>query len=140
VCPAVPPAPETVVTEQTARARLGSALARNPSLELQPEAAAALQAGLVDPRLVLVLADLASPRRLTVDAFPVEPLEPPYALRRHVLLSAVDGLPASGDPQPQVRTWFTGRQSPFVPNSIEVRGEALLIGYPAPTPTGLIAD
>jgi len=26
-----------------------------------------------------------------------------------------------------------------VPNSIEVRGEALLIGFPAPTPTGLIA-
>jgi hypothetical protein len=51
--------------------------------------------GLVDPRVVLVLADLASPRRLAVDDFPVEPLEPPYALRRHVLLSAVDGLPAS---------------------------------------------
>ena len=64
VCPAAPLAPETVVAEQAARARFGAALARNPSLELQPEAAAALQAGLVDPRLVLVLADLASPRRL----------------------------------------------------------------------------
>jgi len=38
-----------------------------------------------------------------------------------------------------VRTWFAAQQSPFVPNSIEVRGNALLIGYPAPTPTGLIA-
>ncbi len=138
VCPAASLAPEAVVAEQAARARFGSALARNPSLELQPEAAAVLRAGLVDPRLVLVLADLASPRRLAVDDFPVEPLEPSYALRRHVLLSAVDGLPASGDPQPLVRTWFAGQQSPFVPNSIDVRGEALLIGFPAPTPTGLI--
>jgi hypothetical protein len=48
-------------------------------------------------------------------------------------------LPASGDPQPLVRTWFAAQQSPFVPNSIEARGEALLIGFPAPTPTGLIA-
>ena len=139
VCPAAPLAPETVVAEQAARARFGAALARNPSLELQPEAAAALQAGLVDPRLVLVLADLASPRRLAVEDFPVEPLEPPYALRRHVLLGAVDGLPASGDPQSLIRTWFAGQQRPFVPNSIEVQGEALLIGFPAPTPTGLIA-
>jgi hypothetical protein len=139
VCPAAPLAPETVVAEQAARARFGSALARNPSLELQPEAAAVLEAGLVDPRLVLVLADLASPRRLAIDDFPVEPLEPPYALRRHVLLGAVDGLPAAGGPQSQVRTWFASQQSPFVPNTIEVRGEALLIGFPAPTPTGLIA-
>jgi hypothetical protein len=139
VCPAAPLVPATVAAEQGARARFGTALARNPPLELQPEAAAALQAGLVDPRLVLVLADLASPRRLVVEGFPVEPLEPPYALRRHVLLGAVDGLPAAGDPQSLIRTWFAGRQRPFVPNSIEVQGEALLIGYPAPTPTGLIA-
>ena len=115
VCPAAPLAPETVVAEQAARARFGAALARNPSLELQPEAAAALQAGLVDPRLVLVLADLASPRRLAVEDFPVEPPEPPYALRRHVLLGAVDGLPASGDPQSLIRTWFaasSARSSP----------------------------
>ena len=123
MCPAAPLEPATVVAEQAARARFGAALARNPSLELQPAAAAALQAGLVDPRVVLVLADLASPRRLAVDDFPVEPLEPPYALRRHVLLSAVDGLPASGDPQPLLRTWFAGQQSPFVPSSIEVRGD-----------------
>ena len=49
-------------------------MTRNRSLELAPAAAAALQAGLVDPRVVLVLADLASPRRLAVDDFPVEPL------------------------------------------------------------------
>jgi hypothetical protein len=139
VCPAAPLAADTAVAEQAARARFGTALARNPSVSLQPEAAAALQAGLVDPRLVLVLADLASPRRLAVEAFPVEPLEPPYALRRHVLLGAVDGLPAAGDPQALIRTWFAAQQPPFVPHSIEVQDEALLIGFPAPTPTGLIA-
>ena len=139
VCPAAPPEPGTAAAELAARARFGGALARNPSLELSPDAAAALQAGLVDPRLVLVLADLASPRRLAVDGFPAEPLEPSYALRRRVLLGAVDGRPAAGDPQEQLRSWFAAQQGPFVPRSIQVQGDALLIGYPAPTPTGLIA-
>ena len=91
------------------------------------------------PAVVLVLADLASPRRLAVEDFPVEPLEPPYALRRHVLLERRRRAARLGGPQQLMRTWFAGQQRPFVPNSIEVRGEALLIGYPAPTPTGLIA-
>ena len=112
VCPAAPLVPETVVAEQVAQARFRAALPRNPTLDLQPEAAAVLQAGLVDPRLVLVLADLASRRRLAIDDFPVEPLEPPYALRRHVLLGAVDGLPASGGPQSLIRTWFAEPAEP----------------------------
>ena len=113
-----------------------TALARNPSLELQPAAAAALQAGLVDPRVVLVLADLASPRRLAVDDFPVEPLEPPYALRRHVLLSAVDGLPASGDPQPLMRTWFAASRARSSRTRSRSGASALLIGYPGSHPDG----
>ena len=138
VCPATPVAPATAAAEQAGRARFGSALARNPSLELQPAAAAALEAGIVDPRVVLILADLASPRRLAVADFPVAPYEPPYALRRRVLLTAVDDMPASGDPQPLVRTWLEAQQPPFVPSSIEADGPALLIGYSAPTPTGLL--
>jgi hypothetical protein len=138
ICPAAPPEPATVVAEQAGRARFGGALARNPSLELQPAAAEALQAGLVDPRVVLMLADLASPRRLAVADFPVAPFEPPYALRRHVLLTAVDGRPASGDPLPLLRTWMDGQQPPFAPSSMQPEGPALLIGYPAPTPAGLL--
>jgi hypothetical protein len=138
VCPAAPIEPANVVAEQARRARFGTALASNAALDLDPAAAAALRAGLVDPRVVLILAGLASPRRLTVADFPVAPFEPPYALRRRVLLTAVDGLPASGDPLPLVRTWLTAQQSPFAPTSIEPEGPALLIGYPAPTPTGLL--
>jgi hypothetical protein len=88
--------------------------------------------------LVLVLADLASPRRLAIADFPVASFEPPYALRRRVLLTAVDGMPASGDPQPLLRNWLEAQQAPFVPSSVEARGPALLISYPAPTPTGLL--
>lgn len=139
VCPADPVAPATAAAEQAGRARFGSALARNPALTLEPAAAAALEAGLVDPRVVLVLADLASPRRLAIADFPVAPYEPPDALRRRVLLTAVDGMPASGDPQPLVRTWLTRQLPPFVPSAIEATGPALLIVYPAPAPTGLLA-
>ena len=138
VCSATPIPPATVAAEQAGRARFGGALARNPALDLQPAAAAALEAGIVDPRLVLVLADLASPRRLAIADFPVASFEPPYALRRRVLLTAVDGMPASGDPQPLLRTWLSSQQAPFVPSSVEARGPALLIAYPAPTPTGLL--
>ncbi len=138
VCPVARVEPEAAAAEQAGRARFGSALARNPSMELQPAAAAALQAGIVDPRVVLMLADLASPRRLAVADFPVAPYEPPYALRRRVLLTAVDGMPASGDPQPLLRTWLAGQQPPFVPGAVEADGAALLISYPAPTPAGLL--
>lgn len=139
VCPATPVEPAAAAAaEQVGRARFGSALTRNPSLQLAPAAAAALEAGIVDPRLVLVLADLASPRRLAVADFPVAPFEPPYALRRHVRLTAVDDLPASGDQMPLLRTWLENQQPPFVPSSVRADGPALLISYPAPTPTGLI--
>ena len=60
-------------------------------------------------------------------------------MRRHVLLITVNGLPAAGDPLPLVRTWLSGQQPPFVPTTIEPDGSALLVGYPAPIPTGLIA-
>jgi hypothetical protein len=139
VCPGNPVAPATAAAEQAGRARFGSALARNPSLQLEPPAAAALEAGIVDPRIVLVLADLASPRKLAIADFPVAPFEPPYALRRRVVLTAVDGMPASGDPQPLIRTWFSSQQPPFVPSTIETDGPDLVIAYPAPTPTGLLA-
>jgi hypothetical protein len=139
VCPGSPVAPATAAAEQAGRARFGSALARNPSLQLEPAAAAALEAGIVDPRIVLVLADLASPRKLAIADFPVAPFEPPYALRRRVVLTAVDGMPASGDPQPLVRTWLSSQQPPFVPSTVQTDGTALLIAYPAPTPTGLLA-
>jgi hypothetical protein len=138
VCPVARVEPAMAAAEQAGRARFGSALARNPSIELQPAAAAALQAGIVDPRVVLMLADLASPRRLAIADFPVAAYEPPYALRRRVLLTAVDGMPASGDPQPLLRTWLSSQQPPFVPSSVEVDGSGLLIAYPAPTPTGLL--
>jgi hypothetical protein len=138
VCPAAPLQPDAAVAEQAGRARFGAALADNPSLELQPAADAALRAGIVDPRVVLVLADLASPRRLAIADFPVAPFEPPYALRRHVLLTAVDGMPASGEPLPLLRTWLAGQQRPFVPSSVVPEGPALLIGFSAPTPPGLL--
>ncbi len=138
VCPVARVEPAAAAAEQAGRARFGSALARNPSMELQPAAAAALRAGIVDPRVVLMLADLASPRRLAIADFPVAPHEPPYALRRRVLLTAVDGMPAAGDPQPLLRAWLSAQQPPFIPSTIEADGSALLIAYPAPTPAGLL--
>jgi hypothetical protein len=138
VCPAVPAEPATAAAEQAVRARFGGALTRNPALDLAPPAAAALRAGIVDPRVVLILADLAGPRRLAIADFPVVPHEPAYALRRRVLLTAVDGMPAAGDPQPLLRAWLAGQQPPFVPNTVEALGPDLLVAYPAPTPTGLL--
>jgi hypothetical protein len=130
---------EPMIAEQAERARFGALLVSNPALQLAPPAVEALEAGIVDPRVVLMLAGLAGPRQLEIADFPLAPLEPPYAVRRHVLLTTVNGLPAAGDPLPLVRTWLSGQQPPFVPTTIEPDGSALLVGYPAPVPTGLIA-
>ena len=126
----VPPVPQCVAIATLAsvpRGAGGSPTAVCPVARVEPAVAAAEQAGApgsaarwpATPRsscsrpppprcrpgswtrgVVLMLADLASPRRLAIADFPVAAYEPPYALRRRVLLTAVDGMPASGDPQP----------------------------------------
>ena len=138
VCRPDQAAVDAVTAERPARARLGTALVANPSLEIAPAAQEALRAGDVDARLVLVLAAMASAQRMTVADFPAAELDTPEVPRRRMLISAVDGLPATGDAQPAVRSWLDGQQPPFAPSLVRPIGSELLIGFPAPTQAGLL--
>lgn len=126
----------TVAAEQPARSRLGAALAGNPSLALAGPAAAALRAGSVDPRLMLVLAAMTTAHRLAVADFPVVAHDAPGLPRRRAVLTGVDGTdPASSE---LLRAWLSGQQPPFVPTLVVPSGPDLVVGYPSPPPGGLL--
>ena len=129
---------DPVAAESERRIRFGAALADNPALRLGPAAAAALRAGQVDPRLMLVLAAMTTAHRVAVDDFPAVELDAPDVPRRQALLTAIDGgAPASSE---LLRTWLNAQQPPFVPSSIRPSGSAVLVGYPAPPTGGLLPE
>jgi hypothetical protein len=129
---------EAVTSESASRTRLGAALAENPALRLTPAAAGALRAGDVDPRLMLVLAAMTTAHQISIDDFPAAALDTPDLPRRRALLSVVDGVaPASSE---LLRTWLGAQQPPFKPSLIQPAGSALLVGYPAPPPSGLLPN
>ena len=101
-------------TEQAGRIRIGTALAGNHGLQLGPSAADLLTTGRVDPRLMIVLSVLAGSHTLVISDFPTAPYEPDDVLRRQVLLTSVDGLPAAAGPR-FLRDWLNGQHAPFVP-------------------------
>jgi hypothetical protein len=124
--------------EAPQRVRLGEALSGNPALGLAPGAAALLREGRVDPRVMLVLTAMASARQLTIADFPAAPLAPDDALRRRVLLTAVDGLPVGSGSDELLAQWLSGQQPPFVPGSVLTTADGLLVTYPASPATGLL--
>jgi hypothetical protein len=109
----------------------------NPRLRLAPAAADQLRQGAVDPRVMIVLAALTGAHTLTVSAFPAEPLEPPDAVRRRVLLGPVDGRPAA-DPPPELRDWLAAQQPPFAPAVVQPDPDGLVLGYAGAPPAGLL--
>ena len=124
-------------TEQAGRVRVGTALAGNHGLQLGPSATDLLTIGRVDPRLMIVLSVLASSHTLVISDFPTAPYEPGDVLRRQVLLTSVDGLPAASGPT-FLRDWLDGQHAPFVPAVVRVEDGGLMVGYRAPTPAGLL--
>lgn len=124
--------------EAPQRVRLGGALSGNPALDLAPGAAALLREGRVDPRVMLVLTAMASARQLAIADFPAAPLAPDDALRRRVLLTAVDGLPVGSGSDELLAQWLSGQQPPFVPGSVLPTADGLLVTYPASPATGLL--
>ena len=124
-------------TEQAGRVRVGTALAGNHGLQRGPSATDLLTTGRVDPRLMIVLSVLASSHTLVISDFPTAPYEPGDVLRRQVLLTSVDGLPAASGPT-FLRDWLDGQHAPFVPAVVRVEDGGLMVGYRAPTPAGLL--
>ncbi len=121
------------------RTRFGAALAANDAMRWTPEAVAALRAGRVDPRLMTVLAGLTAAHRITVSQLPTAAGEPPDAPRRTAVITEFDGA-STADPAnaPALRQWLERQLPPYDPLVTAQAGQPLRVGFPAPTPFGLI--
>lgn len=129
-----------VEAEQPRRARLGEQLAGNTSVALSPGAAQLLRSGAVDARVVLVLAAIAGSHTLAVSDFPAAPLDPPGAPRRRMVITETDGAVADGAPLPLLRNWLNGQKAPFAPTEVRPVGAGLVVGFPTPSPGGLLPE
>ncbi|MDT7579907.1 MAG: hypothetical protein QOK35_1171 [Pseudonocardiales bacterium] len=138
ICDARAAAPDPEPAERASRVRIGTALAGNPSLQLDPAAADLLRQGAVDPRIMIVLAALAGGHTLTVPDFPPAMLEPAGTLRRQVLVTAVDGAPVGAEAPSSLREWFRGQLPPYAPAVIRDDPSGLLVGYRDTPPAGLL--
>jgi hypothetical protein len=127
-------------TGRASRIRIGTALAGNPALQLDPRAAELLTTGQVDPRVMIVLAALGSAHTVTVAEFPPVALESPAALRRRVVVTAVDGEAATTDGPVALHDWLGRQRAPFAPPVLRNVGDGLLVGYRGPSPAGLLPD
>src|SRR6185437_5847644 len=76
ICGALPPVADPDPGERASRVRIGTALAGNPGLRLDPAAAQLLRQGSVDPRIMVVLVALTGTHTLTVADFPLPALDP----------------------------------------------------------------
>jgi hypothetical protein len=129
-----------VEAEQPRRARLGEQLVGNSSLTLSAGAAQLLRSGAVDARVVLVLAAIAGTHRLTVGDFPAAPLDPQDAPRRRMVIAEVDGATATGAPLGLLSNWLGTQQAPFAPTEVRPVGAGLVVGFPTPSPGGLLPE
>jgi hypothetical protein len=133
----VRPTPEQV----RARAELAEALLANPTTEVSPADAGILAAGQVDPRLLGLLAGIGARYGLGLHSLPAVPGEPPGALVRQAVVSAVGGRPLSEDPAAagELRTWLAVQHEPYAPDRITDVDGGLLLGYDlVADPDGLV--
>ncbi|WP_410673619.1 glycosyl transferase [Amycolatopsis sp. cmx-4-68] len=126
----VPPPDPAAASEWSARTHAGEALTASARITLAQEAAAALHAGDVDPRLVTTIAALSALRPVRVAAFPAVPGEDAAGLpRRRVLLTGADDTAAA---------FYTGQRDLFRPSSVRPADGGVLVTYPLCAPTGLL--
>jgi hypothetical protein len=138
ICGARPSVADPDPAERASRVRIGTALAGNPGLQLDPAAAELLRQGSVDPRIMVVLAALTGTHTLAVADFPLPALDPQASVRQQVLVTAVDGAPATGDATASLREWLGGQHAPYAPTVLRDDGAALLVGYRDAPPAGLL--
>jgi hypothetical protein len=127
-----------------ARASAGSQLLHNRSIHVSAAARTALADGQVDPRLLLTLAALAHLRPLDVTGFG----GPSPGASAGVPLRSVEiaGAAPPGSRHPvalhRLMVVMQAQRAPFVPSSLEIvrtpGGAVLRIGYPVPSPLGLL--
>jgi len=134
----------TLAADVRARASAGSQLLRNRSIHVSAAARTALADGQVDPRLLVTLAALAHLRPLDVTGFG----DPSPGASAGVPLRSVEitGAAPPGSRHPvalhSLMVVMQAQRAPFVPSSLEIvrtpGGAVLRIGFPVPSPLGLL--
>jgi hypothetical protein len=127
-----------------ARASAGAQLLRNRSIHVSAAARTALANGEVDPRLLVTLAALAHLRPLDITGFggPSPGASAGVPLRSAEITGAAP--PGSRHPVPlhSLMVVMQAQRAPYVPSSLEIvripGGAVLRIGYPVPSPLGLL--
>ena len=128
-----------------ARKRAGAALLHDPRVTASSAAAGQLTGGLVDARLLAALAALAGLHPLDITGFgrPSPGASAGVPLRSAVITGAAP--PGSRHPvSPQgLMVILHAQRSPYLPSSLDIvrippGGAVLRIGYPVPSPLGLL--
>jgi 4-amino-4-deoxy-L-arabinose transferase-like glycosyltransferase len=129
--------------ERTQRwADAGSALARNPALQLAPGARDLLTGGRVDSRLLVALAGATATHEIAVADFPAQPGESEESLpRRSMLIDAVDGrrLDEAGAQVEELVRYLQQQTGPYAVQRLELRDGALEVTYDPLPPRRLLA-
>jgi hypothetical protein len=81
---------------------------------------------------------VASAHTVTVADFPLADFQPPTAARRHLLVTALDGQPTTGDAPSPLRDWLDRQHAPFAPAVRAAQSEGLLVGFRGPPPPDLL--
>jgi hypothetical protein len=137
----------SLAADRRSRLSAGSQLLRNPRLTISASARAALSAGDVDPRLLLMLAALAVQQPVTVTSFgdPAPGAGPAVPLRSAQLAAGPAGAKASGAKTSaaslkSMLTYIEAQQQPYRPLRAGLDGaSALTVEYAAPSPLGLLS-
>jgi hypothetical protein len=125
--------------DMRARVAAGRQLAANRHVIVSSAARAALEAGQVDPRLLLTLAELAAGKPVRILAFSDSA---PGAGRAVPFRGAEITVPR-GEPDTMLRSalaFFDAQRPPFVPLRAGIEAHSvLLVEYAAPSPLGLLS-
>lgn len=128
------------VADVDARVAAGRDLLANPSLTFSRRAERVVRSGRLDPRLLTVLATLATDHTLSV-AVPLPAAgEDPRAVRRVLAIRSVDGA----DPMPTVRSFLSSQSSDLAPMDLFARPgrspQPVVVTYQLPSPPGFPGD
>jgi hypothetical protein len=121
-------------SEVASRAAAGSQLVQNPRLTLTGDARELLEAGQVDRRIPVVLAQLLTQHDLVVSDFPAVDGEPD---RRQVLVAEVDGEPVApgASSMAPLTSYLAGLTGSFVVESVTVTSDGVLAAFPPASAT-----
>ncbi|MCO7222618.1 hypothetical protein, partial [Klenkia sp. PcliD-1-E] len=128
--------------ERRLRRELSAALLTNPTTADAGQATGTLLSGDVDPRLLTLLAGVASQHGVGISALPAVPGEVAVPVR-HAVVDSVGGVRLADDPAltGQVEGWLAAQLPPYSPDEVVVVPDGLRVGYRyAPDPDALVAE